>query len=526
MFRLTKALKLIKFRSQSFSSAQTNQTSTKLQAWSYGEGYLGTLGGNDFSDVPIPKVISALKDSDVGSIDCGWGHSTFLSRDGSSVAVCGRPLDFRNTLRNISIRKGGLTFIQTAMNELSRFLFPGDVGPQITSASNVLKDSTDSFVHLVCGKGGLTGLVSRSGKAFIFGGNKFGQCGVGVPPQVSGSDVISLPTLDLPNQMSHVAGIDENEGIVCLALGLEHCLAVTNTGNLYSWGRGDRGQLGHSQIAHLFKAVCVMGPSMSWAGGCQIVAAQAGASQSAAIDIHGGLWIWGKMNSLERKEARADGYIMKDQMEPRLVTFSDEPDAEFITNELVQSNSGDANVLKQCLEGRDVGIVTPINGRLLPIIRADTLPFDKGVVMGQDIVNAKSGGRKRKVSAVSISQAHTSILTDDGRLWLIGLRGRGLLYDSETSENPEPQTVFPEVYSQTTPLEIDPGPLKSLSVIALRSGLHHSLALTSCGRVFRWGWKGIVRELTSDELGEIANASRLVDLSLGYCHTVLLAKEK
>ena len=505
--------------------------SSKYQAWSYGEGYLGTLGRSDFKDVPVPRVIEALKESAVGAIDCGWGHSAFLSRDGKAVAVCGRPLDFRNTLRNISIRKGGLTFIQDAMNELARFLFPGDIGPQITLSSTILgANSGDSLVHIVCGKGGLTGVVSRSGRAYVFGGNKFGQCGVGVPPQVSGSDVISLPLQDssssssASSKMSHVAGIDNNEGIVCLALGLEHGLAVTNTGNLYSWGRGDRGQLGHAQsAAHLFKAVCVMGPSLSWAGGHRIVAAQAGASQSAAIDADGGLWVWGKMNSLEQKEARADGFIMRDQMEPRLVTFSDEHEGESAINQLVAENSSrDANALKQLMEERDVGgVVNPIHERLLPVVRADTLPAGKGIVMGLSSVNSQVT-QKRKVSAVSISQAHTSILTNDGKLWQIGLRGRGLLFDPESSESPELQ--LPEVYSQTSPLEINPGPLTSLSVIALRSGLHHTLALTECGRVFRWGWKGIVRELSSEELGEIANGGRIMDLSLGYCHTVLLAR--
>jgi alpha-tubulin suppressor-like RCC1 family protein len=527
--RLSWALTLnskISFGLRRCFSSSTVSKHIKYQAFSYGQGYLGTLGGSDFVDVPVPKPIPALLESDVGAVDCGWGHSAFLSRDGKALAVCGRPLDFRNTLRNISIRKGGLTFVQTAMNELARFLFPSDIGPQITLSSSILGNSEDLLVHLVCGKGGLTGLVSRSGRAYVFGGNKFGQCGVGVPPQVSGSDVISLPLPDSTSsstKMSHVAGIDENEGIVCLALGLEHGLAVTNTGNLYSWGRGDRGQLGHAQsAAHLFKAVCVMGPSFTWAGGHRIVAAQAGASQSAAIDIDGRLWVWGKMNSLEQKEARADGYLMRDQIEPRLVTFPDEEIDGIVTNQLIDNSASDINVLKKCLEDRDVGnVLTLEQERMLPVVRADTLRSGKGVVMGvnNDIANGK---RKRKVSAVSISQAHTSILTDDGRMWQIGLRGRGILFDTESSESPDPQ--LPEVYSQTSPLEIDAGPLKSLSVIALRSGLHHTLALTECGRVFRWGWKGVVRELTSEELGEIANGGRIVDLSLGYCHTVLLAK--
>lgn len=75
----------------------------------------------------------------------------------------------------------------------------------------------------------------------------------------------------------------------------------------------------------------------------------------------------------------------------------------------------------------------------------------------------------------------------------------------------------PEVYMQVTPLPIPPGPLAGQSVWALRSDLHHSYAITMEGKVYRWGWKGIVEEV--QETKGIA----VRDAAFGYAHTALLA---
>jgi hypothetical protein len=154
------------------------------------------------------------------------------------------------------------------------------------------------------------------------------------------------------------------------------------------------------------------------------------------------------------------------------------------------------------------------------------------------------GGARRKVVAVSMGQAHATILTADGRLWMTGLRGRGRLYDDsdllaaaagdaagEPAGLPSAQEAsaaaaaapaseevpLPETYMQTTPLYIPPGPLAGKRVLRLRSGLHHSFAVTADGEVYRWGWKGIVHAVP-----ELAGL-RVADVHYGYCHAVVLA---
>lgn len=38
------------------------------------------------------------------------------------------------------------------------------------------------------------------------------------------------------------------KGVVYLAAGGNHCAAITEDGNLYTWGRGSYGRLGHGEV--------------------------------------------------------------------------------------------------------------------------------------------------------------------------------------------------------------------------------------------------------------------------------------
>jgi len=48
----------------------------------------------------------------------------------------------------------------------------------------------------------------------------------------------------VPRMVKAVANIQR------VALGIHHAVAITNTGIMYSWGRGINGQLGHGEIAN------------------------------------------------------------------------------------------------------------------------------------------------------------------------------------------------------------------------------------------------------------------------------------
>ena len=74
------------------------------------------------------------------------------------------------------------------------------------------------------------GAINKQCSVFTWGAGMYGRLG-------HGDDVdCTIPRLveDL-----------ERKGIRLLALGLYHSMAVADNGDLYSWGRGQEGQLGH-----------------------------------------------------------------------------------------------------------------------------------------------------------------------------------------------------------------------------------------------------------------------------------------
>lgn len=73
--------------------------------------------------------------------------------------------------------------------------------------------------------------VTQGGLVWAWGSNNKGQCGLG-------NEVDYAPEPRL------IASL-KNEKIANIAAGAEHSLAVTTTGEVYSWGCGESGRLGH-----------------------------------------------------------------------------------------------------------------------------------------------------------------------------------------------------------------------------------------------------------------------------------------
>ena len=71
-----------------------------------------------------------------------------------------------------------------------------------------------------------------------------------------------------------------------MSAGSNHCLAIDNEGNLWSWGRNFRGQLGDGTTTDRLKAKKVI-------EGVKFKQVYARASSSLALDSNGNLWSWG-----------------------------------------------------------------------------------------------------------------------------------------------------------------------------------------------------------------------------------------
>jgi len=464
-------------------SSQTSSPTTQQQqttAYGYGETWLDTLGSSGDSTIAAPAPLRWAGEplAAAAGVGAGWGHTAVVHGDGGAVTLIGRPHDFRNTLKHINTRNL-LPFMQHAMRTVSGVVFAKDVAPVMLAAPD-----GDPWAEVRCGMGALTALRTRTGALYTVGQNYFGQCGIGT----SATEVVWQP--------ARVVGFDDgDEEVTGLAVGFEHVVASTRRGALYAWGRGDRGQLGHGDADSFMSAARVVGAGSGLLD-VSFTRVAAAVSSSAGVAADGSAWVWGKMaGDAPRDAARGSGaaagsgsLLMADALLPRRVAFPD----------------------------------------------PDTRAVD-----------------------VTLGQAHTSFLAADGSLWMTGLRGRGVLKDdtsaaacvaalrtaastgmgadgtplpaqraalagvladamAEAAASAPPTAPLPELLTQVTPLPIAPGPLAGRTIVALRSSLHHSYAITDDGLVFRWGWAGVVAPVLE------LLPYHVVDLAPGYCHTVML----
>ena len=488
--------------------------------------------------------------------------------------------------------------------------------------------------------------------------------------------------------------------------------AVTSSGGLYSWGRGDRGQLGHGDKESYKSAVRVLGPAEAFLGvdpssiasssdgtpsavetlndlasasadnstisaapdeaalpsieslpipppHARVVACESGVSQSACLTADGRLWVWGKMQGLKVKEREdraaaaaiigGNAAVASDATDAEVASVSGSAEQEFPDNDSLSAAFAPGppvavGVMDDQSLPRPIYFADEIPGEAdlmepLPVseydtennvepIGTDTL-FNRGVIMGQglgptaprdssskdncdSVSSSPSSGAvpsphypsKRRVVALTSGHAHTSFVTDDGRLWLIGMRGRGRLFDdsasvasvsafaaSDVSSADVRSTVesssatrddnsrsssddsssgssssgsarqpsapllsplspshgdflvssssstdsgsgdgtlplavdvpVPELTVQLRPWEVPLGPLRGVRILRLRSSMHHSYAISDDGRVFRWGWKGIVLPVGETQ----AAGLRVADVQFGYAHAMLLAAD-
>jgi len=408
-------------------------------ALGFGDAWLGVLGPQAAAaeksgaethrrlegQLPVPSLPMHIPDigaAAVASADCGWGHSAFLDADGTLV-LFGRPHDFKNTLKHIHTHGGPFAVLQSIMQRLTTLLFPEEAQSMVFKCP----DTTDEFAAVTCSMGALTAVTTRRGRVYLVGQNFFGQCGVGVSdpeilyepgapalrlgepqPVTPGSEKRAMPRLaDSADADSGTAadGADAapTDPVVTVSCGFEHVLASTRSGALYAWGRGDRGQLGHGDKDAYMAPARVLGPSEVFLDE-KIVAVEANVSQSACLTARGDLYVWGKMQGLVPKGGRADNHVMEDQMIPRMV---DVPP----------------------LEAEDAGL--PASGCPSAGAGAADVAAEEGSQM--------SANARPKVTYVTAGQAHFSFLTDDGRLWMLGLRGRGRTFDDSDLLAPQLQ---------------------------------------------------------------------------------------
>ncbi|XP_060607151.1 E3 ubiquitin-protein ligase HERC2-like isoform X1 [Ruditapes philippinarum] len=165
--------------------------------------------------------------------------------------------------------------------------------------------------------------VTADGKVYATGYGAGGRLGIG------GTESISTPTLLESIQHVFIKKIAVNSGG-------KHCLALSAEGEVYSWGEGEDGKLGHGN-----RSPCDRPRVIESLRGKEVVSIAAGGAHSACITSSGELYTWGK-----GRYGRLGHGDSEDQSKPKMVEALK---GQRVTD--VACGSGDAQTL--CITDND-----------------------------------------------------------------------------------------------------------------------------------------------------------------------------
>jgi alpha-tubulin suppressor-like RCC1 family protein len=248
----------------------------------------------------------------------------------------------------------------------------------------------------------------------------------------------------------------EGSRIVSLANGFFHTLALTEDGRVWSWGLGDKGQLGNGSTERFLIPQPVTDDG-AW-GARRILAISAGEKHSVALTEDGEVFCWGDNSNgqcgTENRSApiRSPLAVSHGVMAGKVITKI----AAGLNNTLALSSTGELFVWGAYGPGHTSDWLT--------LESAAPLPVEMGPLTGKTVSSLASGF------------GFSLVLTSDGEMFSWGSNEYGNLGDGSGVDRMNPALV---------PLSGTPMGTK---VTAVSLGRHHALALTSVGEVFAWGY--------------------------------------
>lgn len=198
--------------------------------------------------------------------------------------------------------------------------------------------------------------------------------------------------------------------VVQTAVGMEFALAVTRSGALYGWGRNDRGQSGIGDTDPYKQPSRVLGPREVFLEE-GVVAVASSWAHGACVTNWGRLYVWGKYMSLAERApvgpSGSFGMVMADQLFPRRVDIPP-PDVSYGPDALMVGAGGAGRRRPAWLDPSH-GVRWGGHPRLPPLPDGETAAEKDPCA----------------VVAVTAGMAHLSLITADGRLFMLGQRGKG-----------------------------------------------------------------------------------------------------
>ncbi|KAL4561348.1 hypothetical protein LXL04_033513 [Taraxacum kok-saghyz] len=250
----------------------------------WGNGDYGRLGLGSVESKWRPALCSAFGDGNLREIACGGAHTLFLT-DAGNVYASGL-----NDCGQLGVSDGrGYTIDPLEVSGLP---------------NNIVKVSA-GYYH--------SSAITESGELYMWGKNSSGQLGLG---KKAGK------VIPVPSKVEFLNGVP----IKMAALGSDHSISVTETGEVLSWGGGESGRLGHghkSSLLGFLSSTSEYTPRLiKELEGVKIKSVAAGMLHSACIDENGSVYIFGE--KAVQKFVSREGSTVSTPSQIRQLPFSEE----------------------------------------------------------------------------------------------------------------------------------------------------------------------------------------------------------
>ena len=359
----------------------------------------------------------------------------------------------------------------------------GTVNPNPTPALVSLPGQSGQVTEIAAGTDHSLALTA-SGQLYAFGSNHEGELGI---PTNSGSNS--------PNPTPALVSLPGQSGPVTqIAAGGKDSLAVTASGQLYAFGDNLYGELGNATNTgtgdpNPTPALVVL-PGQSG----PVTQIAAGGSHSLALTSSGQLYAFGDNREGQLGRATNSGTEQPNPT-PALVILP-----------------GQSGPVTQIAAGADHSLVLTSSGQLYAF--GDNFYGELGNVTNNGTNNpnltpalVSLPGQSGPVTEIAAGEAHSLVLTASGQLYAFGFNGDGEL-GSATNNG----TFHP---NPTPALVSLPGQSGQITQIA--AGAKQSLAVTSSGQVYAFGFNGdgALGSATNSGTGNPNPTPTLVNLPAG-----------
>lgn len=216
------------------------------KVFSWGEGEDGKLGHGNRLSYDRPKLIEALKSKRIRDIACGSSHTAAITSSGELYCW--------------GLGEYGRLGLGDTTTQLKPKLVKALLGQRV--------------VQVACGsRDAQTLALTSEGMVYSWGDGDFGKLGRG------GSEGCALP-----QNIERLNGL----GVCQIECGAQFSLTLTKSGQVWTWGKGDYFRLGHGTDQHVRRPTLVEGLK-----GKKIVHVAVGALHCLAVTESGQVYAWG-----------------------------------------------------------------------------------------------------------------------------------------------------------------------------------------------------------------------------------------